>query len=262
MNEVSIIIPTIGRNSLENVLNSLFADLEYIREIIVINDSGNALILDRFDLYKDVHKLIKCIDTNGRRGASFARNLGLENVQGDYVAFADDDDPWISGRLGSQLSIMKAEGLRASVCLDSGNAKSIRWRGRESPLEFLYIDKGICRHERFLPFGTLVFHKETYLGHKFSEELSEREDLLFMDSLYALNDSFSQIPIIGISVKREVWRSIRRPSFEDDFQWFGILRKHNRSIAKNFLLYIAIRNSVVGLQPRKAFRLIKVLLSL
>lgn len=262
MNEVTIIIPTIGRNSLENVLNSLFADLEYIHEIIVINDSGKALFLDRFDLYEDVHKLVKCIDTKGSRGASFARNLGLESVQGDYVAFADDDDPWISGRLGSQLLTMKAEGLKASVCLDSGNAKSIRWQGRESPLDFLYTDKGIRRHQRFLPFGTLVFHKDTYLGLKFSEVLSEREDLLFMNSLYTMNDSFAQVPIIGISVKREVWRSIRRPSFEDDFQWFGILQKLNESIAKNFLLYIAIRNSVVGFQPRKAFRLIKVLLSL
>ena len=261
MKEVSIVIPTIGRKSLENVLNSLVSDLDFIYEIILINDSGSILSLHEFELSKEVQNLVKCIDTNGRKGASFARNIGLEMVNSDYVAFADDDDPWVSGRLGHQLSVMKKEGLKASVCLDSGNSKPIRWQGDQSPISFLYTEKGMRRHQRFLPFGTLVFHKATYLGQKFSEELSEREDLLFMNSLYAMNDSFAQVPVIGVSVNREVWRSIRRPSFEDDFQWFCILLKFDELIAKNFLLYVAIRNSTIGLQPKKALRLLRVFLS-
>jgi len=261
MNEVSIIIPTVGRKSLETVLKSLISDLDSICEIIVINDSGSALSLYKFDLPKNVQKLIRCIDTKGRQGASFARNRGLELALGDYVAFADDDDPWVSGRLGIQLSFMKRDGLKASLCLDSGNSNSIRWEGRQSPIDFLYREKGLRRHRRFLPFGTLVFHKETYFGQKFSEELAEREDLLFMSSLYTADDSFAQLPIIGISVKRGVWRSIRRPSFEEDYKWFRILMKFDKSIAQNFLLYIAIRNSVIGFQPKKAFKLARVFLS-
>ncbi len=261
MNEVSIVIPTIGRKSLGDVLNSFIPDLEHVCEILVINDSGDELPLQNLSLHEDVLSLIKCIDTLGRQGASFSRNLGIENVRGEFIAFADDDDPWIRGRLGAQLSIMKEEGLRASICLDAGNTNPIRWQGLQSPLDFLYRDKGMRRHQKFLPFGTLVFHKKTYLGNKFSEEFSEREDLLFMHSLYKMNDSFAQVPIIGISVKREVWRSIRRPTFEDDFQWFCLLRKLNKTIATNFLLYIAIRNSVVGLQPTKALKLIRVLLT-
>jgi len=261
MKEVSIVIPTIGRKSLESVLLSFVSDLVFIREIIVINDSGSALNLEKYDLPKDVENLIIRIDTKGRQGASVARNLGLDLVQGDYVAFADDDDPWIRGRLGAQLSVMKKDGLKASLCLDSGNRKPTRWQGLQSPIYFLYLEKGIRRHQRFLPFGTLVFHRKTYLGRKFSEVLAEREDLLFMNSLYAKNASFAQVPVIGITVKREVWRSIRRPSFEDDFQWYCILRNFDKSIAKNFLLYIAIRNSAIGLQPKKLLRLIRVFLS-
>jgi glycosyltransferase involved in cell wall biosynthesis len=106
----SVIIPTIGRETLERaVFSVLRQDIDPSRfEVIVVNDSGSALP------YRDWHKSdqVRILNTN-RRERSFARNSGAAMAKGEYLVFLDDDDWLLPGAFESfwQLANRRPEAI-------------------------------------------------------------------------------------------------------------------------------------------------------
>jgi glycosyltransferase involved in cell wall biosynthesis len=94
----SVIIPTIGRDTLDRaVLSVLGQDFPKSGfEVIVVNDSGSALTS------RDWHSAsqVRILNTY-RRERSFARNCGAAIAKGDYLAFLDDDDWLLPGAIDS-----------------------------------------------------------------------------------------------------------------------------------------------------------------
>jgi len=83
MVEISIITPTFNRHSsLKKCVQSLL-ELPNDCEIIIIDDGSTPPI-------KIEHEKIKMIRTQNK-GPAHARNIGLENARGKYIAFIDDD---------------------------------------------------------------------------------------------------------------------------------------------------------------------------
>ncbi|MDX1520000.1 MAG: glycosyltransferase [Anaerolineae bacterium] len=93
----SVIIPTIGRNTLEkavaSVLDQDFPPGEV--EIIIVNDSGQPLPEEPWQQSGQVTLL-----TTNRRERCFARNTGAAVAQGTYLIFLDDDDWLLPDALG------------------------------------------------------------------------------------------------------------------------------------------------------------------
>lgn len=86
MPKVTIITPTHNRvDSLLRLVKAVekqdFQDYEFI-----IIDDGKKELAPHFENPK-----IKLLHTNGNQGAAVARNLGLSNAKGKYIAFTDDD---------------------------------------------------------------------------------------------------------------------------------------------------------------------------
>jgi len=98
---LSIIIPIYnGEKYLEETLDSVYNEKQDKLQIILVNDGSDDAtdaICERFiDRAKkegwDQHKYIK----SAHRGVSAARNIGIENSDGKYIAFLDADDIWNS----------------------------------------------------------------------------------------------------------------------------------------------------------------------
>lgn len=87
----SIIIPTVGRPSLsesvESGLAQIFTQDDF--EIIVVNDSGQPLAPQKWQESNKVR-----IITTQKRERCFARNTGAAIAKGTYFFFLDDDD-WL-----------------------------------------------------------------------------------------------------------------------------------------------------------------------
>lgn len=98
---VSVIIPTLGRDSLWHAVASV-QQQEQPTELVVVNDGGTPLPPDR------VPAGARIIDTPGRRGAANARNLGMEAATGELIAFLDDDDVWLRGHLEHAVATLQA----------------------------------------------------------------------------------------------------------------------------------------------------------
>lgn len=101
---VSVVIPFYNRvdwlcEAVESVLNQTYDNFE----IIVVNDGSIENMDDFLDQYGD--KIIYKYKENG--GAATARNLALEIATGDYIAFLDSDDMWLSNKTEKQISFME-----------------------------------------------------------------------------------------------------------------------------------------------------------
>ena len=111
---VSVVIPTynratIVRNAIESVLAQTFLDLE----VIVVDDGssdGTAKALreiygDRVRFYSQVNQ-----------GVSVARNKGIEEARGQWIAFLDSDDLWEKEKLEWQFRALTRFGSQYGGC--------------------------------------------------------------------------------------------------------------------------------------------------
>ena len=112
--KVSVIIPTYNRaaavtRAIESVLAQTAADLE----VIVVDDGssdGTGRILG--DTFGD--RIRYCAQTN--HGVSVARNKGIEEARGEWIAFLDSDDLWEKEKLEYQFNALERFGPQCGAC--------------------------------------------------------------------------------------------------------------------------------------------------
>lgn len=97
--DVSIIIPVFNAEAyLERCLDSIISQkTRFTFEIICVNDGstdGSTRILETYSRNSEINNIIIINQENG--GASKARNTGLINAKGKYIAFIDSDDYLLS----------------------------------------------------------------------------------------------------------------------------------------------------------------------
>lgn len=105
---VSVVIPTYNRAMvLPRALGSVFSQSYQDFEIIVVDDGSTDNTTSLLNHYLDVTRgkcrSIKLEHTN----AAFARNCGIENARGKYIAFLDSDDEWHSEKLAKQVNYLQ-----------------------------------------------------------------------------------------------------------------------------------------------------------
>ena len=90
--KVSVIVPVFNveaylNESLDSILNQTLNDIE----IICINDGSTDNSLNILETYAKKDKRIKIISKKNE-GQGVARNVGLDDAQGEYISFVDSDD--------------------------------------------------------------------------------------------------------------------------------------------------------------------------
>lgn len=104
---VSVIIPTFNRartlpRAVRSVLNQSYAELE-----LLIMDDGSTD--DTAELVAAIgDPRIRYVRLEGNRGASRARNAGLRLARGEFIAFQDSDDEWLSEKLVRQVEAARS----------------------------------------------------------------------------------------------------------------------------------------------------------
>ncbi|WP_127844780.1 glycosyltransferase family 2 protein [Psychroflexus aestuariivivens] len=112
----SVIIPLYNKenyimNTVQSVINQDFENFE----IIVVNDGSTDGSLAKLDALKDSR--LKIISQNNQ-GVSVARNTGIENSNGKYIALLDADDYWYAHHLSS-LKILIEKFPQAGIYCDA-----------------------------------------------------------------------------------------------------------------------------------------------
>jgi len=105
MTAVSLVITTFNRaDLLIRALNSVYAQTRMPAEIIVIDDGS---VDDTAEMItRSFPKVVYRYQDN--KGISEARNHGIKIANYDWIAFLDDDDEWLPGKLAEQLTVVEA----------------------------------------------------------------------------------------------------------------------------------------------------------
>ncbi len=187
--KVSIIIPVYNtekyiKRCLDSVINQTYKNIE----IIIINDGSTdkseKIIKETIKNQKNViYKKIK------NSGVANARNVALDLVSGDYIAFVDSDDYPQNDMIEKLLSYSKNNNCDI-VC--SGYRKIFKDGEKEViPDDVSFYDKKLVDSKEILlhsnPYITNKLFKMTIVGNiRFNSKLRIFEDLVFTYELFLL----------------------------------------------------------------------------
>ncbi len=114
-NLVSVIIPTYNRadstlkNAVESAINQTYNNLE----IIVVDDGSKDNTKEVLEQINDP-RIIYIYQENA--GPSAARNNGIRNAKGKYIALLDSDDLWLPEKIEKQVNIAESNQSIGMMC--------------------------------------------------------------------------------------------------------------------------------------------------
>lgn len=211
---ISVLIPTFNHcNYITATLNSVFAQTFTDYEIIVVNDGSP----------DDTAQLLKPLSESGKiryieqenQGQSAARNRGLAEAQGQYIAFLDDDDLWPADKLQWQVEFLgnnpdhAAVGGSATMIDNDGNAfshqtypshsiaSSLLFRGNP----FMSPGQVLIRADTLREIGGLDTHLQGTDDYNLWFEMAHRAKFAYVSRdalLYRLHDSNASRDVTGM----------------------------------------------------------------
>jgi glycosyltransferase involved in cell wall biosynthesis len=129
---VSVVIPTYNRSDLlVETLQSVFAQTFRDFEVIVVDDGSTDDTLERLSLFRERVRVIS--QPNG--GVGVARNRGIAEASGRYVALLDHDDLWMPEKLARQVRFLEEH----STCIAVG----VPYAFSSSPSQCIFDVAGI-----------------------------------------------------------------------------------------------------------------------
>ncbi|XJS10080.1 glycosyltransferase family 2 protein [Aerococcaceae bacterium WGS1372] len=107
---VSIITPVYNAERFINETIESVLRQSYINwEMILVNDCSSDSSVDIIKQYTRDDSRIKLINLEENSGAAVARNTGIEQARGQYIAFIDSDDTWLHNKLSLQIEFMESK---------------------------------------------------------------------------------------------------------------------------------------------------------
>jgi glycosyltransferase involved in cell wall biosynthesis len=101
--QVSVIIPTYNRGwVIKEAIDSVLAQDYTEFELIVVDDGSTDHTSDVLDSYGDDIKVL----SQKNKGVSAARNRGIAEASGKFIAFLDSDDLWLPQKLTLQIEFI------------------------------------------------------------------------------------------------------------------------------------------------------------
>ncbi len=113
---VSIIVPVYNAaNYIENTIKMVCEQTYKDWELILVDDAsrdGSTDVIENF--IRNQGKRIRLIRKKTNQGAAEARNTGIDQSSGRFIAFLDADDVWMPDKLEKQVAYMEKTG--AAFC--------------------------------------------------------------------------------------------------------------------------------------------------
>lgn len=207
MPKVSVVIPTHNRpdlleRAILSVLKQTFQDFE----IIVVSDGQNGQNKSIIEKFQDPR--IQYFEHAFNKGAPAARNTGIKNSTGEFIAFLDDDDEWYENKLEKQVEAYTISDKKTGVIVTGVEAID----KEDGRVRFIHLPKheGIFNpyqeilRKAFTWTSSIMIRRElTEQGFIFDESLTKNQewDLMLRVSqvtdFYAVDSVLVKLNVLG-----------------------------------------------------------------
>ena len=186
---VSVIIPNYNsekylKDTLDSVIRQTYKDLE----IIVIDDCSTDNWEEVIGQFSD--ERIKVIKNEKNIGVSKTRNVGIENSNGEYIAFLDSDDVWEETKIEKQLNALEEN----DAVLVYTAVKYIEENGTPVKSGFVYQVKNDISYKDLLKQNVIacssVLIKADVMKRYMFEKSSLHEDYIAWLKMLKANEKF------------------------------------------------------------------------
>lgn len=199
---VSVVLPVYNREkTIRRAIDSVLAQTYASLELLVVDDGSTDNTLKIVQSYSDERIKLICREHGG---ANKARNTGVANATGAYIAFQDSDDEWISNKLEMQLAFMKTKGYLACfspyylhdedkvLIIPQDYQEKDRYQGRLADM---------LKSHNVVGTPTLILAKEAislFHGEIFDETLPRLQEYEMLIRLVQLTDiGYMEIPLVN-----------------------------------------------------------------
>ena len=172
---VSVVLPSFNRarciaRAMDSVLNQTFTDLE----LIVVDDGSTDGTKELVEGYADSR--VRYVQQE-HEGACAARNRGIREARGEYIAFQDSDDEWLPEKLEKQMACLKESGsdIVCSAFYRAENGSKERFPP-DCKKENYTITLCDIIPENLCSTQTLLFKKKCFQGEMFDTNLRRLQD--------------------------------------------------------------------------------------
>lgn len=175
----SVVIPAFNReNSILRTIQSVFDQAFSDFELLVVDDGSTDETVNVVNSVSDCR--IRIIRQENR-GASSARNKGIIESKGKFVAFLDSDDIFLSHHLQQAFDYIKDNGdvcTFTQVVVDRGSG--IKYiKPHRAPKDGEHISEYLMSDRGFIPTISLVVPQKLAKSVQYDESLSKGDDYDF-----------------------------------------------------------------------------------
>lgn len=187
MPKVSVLMPIYNtkeeylREAIDSILKQTYSDLE----LVIVDDGSEKFIEEIITSYND--ERIKYLKLSCNQGISNARNFGLKQCEGKYIAFMDSDDISLPQRLEKQVNFLEKNPKIG--CLGT-QYKTLK--GKKQILSLRPIQNEEI--EKYLLFKGCIFCQSSVMIKK---EIIENYNLLYKQEDFPAEDYAFWLNLIG-----------------------------------------------------------------
>jgi glycosyltransferase involved in cell wall biosynthesis len=172
---VSVLIPTHNRkDKLINAVSSVLQQTIQSFEVFILDDASTedlAEVAQQFNDLRIIHHR-----KEEKSNANVMRNIGLRIARGQYIAFLDSDDEWLSNHLETKLSLLtklNVDGVFGSCFIDDGFERKYT---ASKPLEHGNHPVNYLLSDGFAPIPSWVLKASSAKNLSFDETLKRHQD--------------------------------------------------------------------------------------
>lgn len=188
-NKISVIVPLY--NSEKTIVQSIdsvvkeAANSGYEWELIIVDDGsidGSFLTVNNYIMSSPFQENIQLISQKNS-GAAIARNVGLKASTGEFIAFNDSDDVWLSGKLKIQMDYLfnSTDVVLLGGIFGNDNFETIKSIGYDSVITI----KDQVLKNYFAPPTVILRKKILEKSGLFSEKMRHAEEGFFFNNITA-----------------------------------------------------------------------------
>lgn len=247
---VSIVMPAYNcRKYISEAIQSVVNQTYENWELIIVDDhstDGTDEIVKRF---KKQDTRIQYYQSESNEGPAASRNKAITMAKGEFIAFLDSDDVWMSQKLEIQIDFMKKNDY--AICCSA--YKKIDECGNSLHKAYVPYSKTDYWRCFFLsnPIGnSTVVYSRKILGHQVIPNIKKRNDFALWLQLLKQEKNIYGLKeiLVQYRVRRNSVSSFKMSLLKYHWKLYHVIEKHNCLISfAGVLMWLLVKSTGIGL---------------